>query len=237
VSSLSHWPSGWSRPGNGWPVRTVPRARARRPRAEPPATISTPLPAVRQARAGPLAAARRAGLDTARGVGRGCCRSRAEGQPGQPVSTKTGLRRSVRQARAVGRRPGPPPSPAPFGRPAAEAPTGKEANTVTSSSRAVGLGRYLARHGFAPSLVNPAWLDHDAGHQVIRVLHEPGETTFLYCLDPAPRLPVRGQVQPRHPGRCDHRRDRRRTQPAPAWSAPMRARPATGRRRTREGRQ
>ena len=55
---------------------------------------------------------------------------------------------------------------------------------MTSSSQPAALGRYLARHGFAPSSANPAWLDLDTGHQVIRVLHEPGETTFLYCLDP-----------------------------------------------------
>jgi hypothetical protein len=53
---------------------------------------------------------------------------------------------------------------------------------VTSSQPA--LGPYLARHGFAPSPADPAWLDRDTGHQVIRVLYEPGETTFLYCLDP-----------------------------------------------------
>ncbi len=55
---------------------------------------------------------------------------------------------------------------------------------MTSSSQPAALGRYLARHGFAPSSADPAWLDLDTGHQVIRVLHEPGETTFLYCLDP-----------------------------------------------------
>jgi hypothetical protein len=55
---------------------------------------------------------------------------------------------------------------------------------VTSSSQPAGLGRYLARHGFAPSSADPAWLDLDTGQQVIRVVHEPGETTFLYCLDP-----------------------------------------------------
>ena len=37
---------------------------------------------------------------------------------------------------------------------------------------------------------------------------------------PAPRLPVRGQVQPRHPGRRDHRRDRSRAQPAPVPGRP-----------------
>jgi hypothetical protein len=53
-----------------------------------------------------------------------------------------------------------------------------------TSSQLADLGQYLARHGFAPSPANSAWLDRDTGHQVIRVLHEPGETTFLYCLDP-----------------------------------------------------
>jgi hypothetical protein len=55
---------------------------------------------------------------------------------------------------------------------------------MTSSSQPAVLGRYLARHGFAPSPADPAWLDLDTGHQVIRVVHQPGETTYLYCLDP-----------------------------------------------------
>lgn len=55
---------------------------------------------------------------------------------------------------------------------------------MTGISQPAALGRYLARHGFAPSSANPAWLDLDTGHQVVRVLHEPGETAFLYCLDP-----------------------------------------------------
>ncbi len=55
---------------------------------------------------------------------------------------------------------------------------------MTSSSQPATLGRYLARHGFAPSPADPAWLDLDTGHRVIRVVHEPGETAFLYCLDP-----------------------------------------------------
>jgi LysM domain len=53
---------------------------------------------------------------------------------------------------------------------------------------------------------------------------------------PAQRLPVRGRLQPRHPGRRDHRRDRSRTQPALTGSTRDRTRPATGQRRTREGR-
>jgi len=56
---------------------------------------------------------------------------------------------------------------------------------VTSSSQPAALSRYLARHGFAPSPADPAWLDHDTGHQVVRVVHQPGETTLLYCLAPS----------------------------------------------------
>ena len=38
-------------------------------------------------------------------------------------------------------------------------------------------------HGTASNPGNPAWLDRGTGQQIIRVLHEPGETTLLYCLD------------------------------------------------------
>jgi hypothetical protein len=55
---------------------------------------------------------------------------------------------------------------------------------VTSSSQPSGLGQYLQRRGFAPSPGNPAWLDLATGQQVVRVLHEPGDTTLLYCLTP-----------------------------------------------------
>jgi len=55
---------------------------------------------------------------------------------------------------------------------------------MTNSSQSAALGRYLARHGFAPSPADRTWLDLDTGHQVIRVVHQPGETTYLYCLDP-----------------------------------------------------
>ena len=55
---------------------------------------------------------------------------------------------------------------------------------MTTSSQPGALGQYLARHGFAPNPGNTAWLDRDTGQQIIRVLHEPGETTWLYCLDP-----------------------------------------------------
>ena len=53
---------------------------------------------------------------------------------------------------------------------------------TSSSSQPAALGRYLARHGFAPSPADPAWLDLGTRQQLVRVLHEPGETTLLYCL-------------------------------------------------------
>jgi hypothetical protein len=46
------------------------------------------------------------------------------------------------------------------------------------------LHQYLTRHGFAPHPENSAWLDHDTGQQIIRVCHDPGEATLLYCLTP-----------------------------------------------------
>jgi hypothetical protein len=55
---------------------------------------------------------------------------------------------------------------------------------MTNSSPLPDLSQYLARRGFAPSPGNPAWLDLGTGQQTVRILHEPGETTLLYCLDP-----------------------------------------------------
>jgi len=52
-----------------------------------------------------------------------------------------------------------------------------------TSSKPAALGQYLARHGFAPSPGNPTWLERGTGQQTVRVLHEPGEATLLYCLD------------------------------------------------------
>ena len=63
-----------------------------------------------------------------------------------------------------------------------EFPPDRKASIMTSTSQPLDLTQYLARCGFAPSPENPAWLDLGAGHQSIRVLHEPGETTVLYCL-------------------------------------------------------
>jgi hypothetical protein len=72
------------------------------------ATIGTVLPSARRTCTHSLGSASHEGLDTARGVERGCCRSRAEGQPDQPAGLHYGQRRPVRQVRAAGRRPGPP---------------------------------------------------------------------------------------------------------------------------------
>jgi hypothetical protein len=55
---------------------------------------------------------------------------------------------------------------------------------MTSVSESTDLGQYLARRGFTPNPGNPTWLDREAGQQTVRVLHEPGETTLLYCLAP-----------------------------------------------------
>jgi hypothetical protein len=55
---------------------------------------------------------------------------------------------------------------------------------MTSSSQLQDLDLYLARHRFAPDPGNTAWLDRNTGQQIIRVLHEPGEITLLYCRAP-----------------------------------------------------
>jgi hypothetical protein len=52
------------------------------------------------------------------------------------------------------------------------------------TSQPADVGQYLARCGFAPNPGNPTWLDHETGQRTVRVLHEPGETTLLYCLAP-----------------------------------------------------
>jgi hypothetical protein len=53
---------------------------------------------------------------------------------------------------------------------------------MTSVSQSTDLGQYLERRGFTPS-PSPTWVDREAGQQTVRVLHEPGEATLLYCLD------------------------------------------------------
>jgi len=95
---------------------------------------------------------------------------------------------------------------------------------MTGGSQPQGLGRHLARRGFAPSPGNPTWLDLGTGRQTVRVLHEPGESTLLYCLDSH--------------GGCLYRAVFSPGTPATVITAAIEAilRPAIGRRRTREGR-
>ena len=101
---------------------------------------------------------------------------------------------------------------------------------MTSSSQPAALSRYLARHGFAPGPSNPAWLDHDTGHQVIRVLHEPGETTLLYCLAPHNVCLYEAVFSPGTPDAVITAAIGAALSPPPG---PAGARPATGRQRTR----
>ena len=68
------------------------------------------------------------------------------------------------------------------GRP--QAPPGREVNAMTSSRQLPELDRYLARRGFRPHPSHSTWLDRDTGQQIIRVLHEPGEATLPFCLNP-----------------------------------------------------
>ena len=90
--------------------------------------------------------------------------------------------------------------------------------------------------GDLPDRENPhapgwAWLDHDTGHQVVRVVHEPGETTFLYCLDPHQGCLYEARFSPGTPDAVISAAigaALRPPRPGPAG-----ARPATGRRRTR----
>jgi hypothetical protein len=104
---------------------------------------------------------------------------------------------------------------------------------TTSSSQPPDLNEYLARRGFAPSPGNPAWLDLDTGQQVVRVLHEPGEATLLYCLAPRSVCLYEAVFSPGTP-------DAVITAAIEAALSPPRAdqprtRAATGQRRTREG--
>jgi hypothetical protein len=102
---------------------------------------------------------------------------------------------------------------------------------VTSISQPAALGPYLARHGFAPSPADPAWLDLDTGHQVIRVVHEPGETTFLYCLDPHQGCLHEARFRPGTPDAVITAAIGAALSLPPA--GPAGARPATDRQRTR----
>jgi len=106
---------------------------------------------------------------------------------------------------------------------------------MTSSSKPAALGQYLARRGFAPSPGNPTWLDLDTGQQTLRVLHEPGETTLLYCLAPRSVCLYEAVFSPGTPDAVITAAIEAALSLPPPRVGRRQARPAPGRRRTREG--
>jgi hypothetical protein len=106
---------------------------------------------------------------------------------------------------------------------------------MTSSRQPAALGQYLARRGFAPNPGNPTWLDLDTGQQTVRVLHEPGETTLLYCLAPRSVCLYEAVFSPGTPDTVITAAIEAALSPPPPQAGRGRTRPATGQRRTREG--
>ncbi len=106
---------------------------------------------------------------------------------------------------------------------------------MTGNSQPAALGQYLARRGFAPNPGNPAWLDHATGQQTVRVLHEPGETAFMYCLDPHGGCLYEARFSPGTPGTVITAAIEAALSPLPPPAGHRQARQATGERRSREG--
>ena len=106
---------------------------------------------------------------------------------------------------------------------------------MTSSSKPAALGQYLARRGFAPSPGNPTWLDLDTGQQTLRVLHEPGETTLLYCLAPRSVCLYEAVFSPGTPEAVITAAIEAALSPPPAPGRPPPGQAGHRRRRTREG--
>jgi len=104
---------------------------------------------------------------------------------------------------------------------------------MTSSSQPANLGQYLQRRRFAPNPGNPTWLDLGTGQQTVRVLHQPGETTLLYCLDPRGACLYEAVFSPGTPDAVIIAAIEAALSPPPVGRE--RARPATGQRRTRQG--
>ena len=104
-----------------------------------------------------------------------------------------------------------------------------------SSSQPPDLGQYLARRGFGPSPGNPAWLDLGTGQQTARVLHQPGETTFLYCLDLDRGCLYEARFSPGTPDAVITAAIEAALSPPAPQAGQRQARPSTGQRRTREG--
>jgi hypothetical protein len=69
---------------------------------------------------------------------------------------------------------------------------------MTSSTRP-GLAGCLASRGLAPSPGSPAWPGRAAGQQVVRALHEPGDVTWLHCLDGHRRCLYEAELSPGTP--------------------------------------
>lgn len=104
---------------------------------------------------------------------------------------------------------------------------------MTSSSQPEALGQYLAGRGFAPSPGNPRWLDLGTGQLVVRVLHEPGEATLLYCLDAHSVCLYEAVFSPGTPNAVITAAIEAALSPPPTKAG--RAGQTPGRRRTREG--
>jgi len=106
---------------------------------------------------------------------------------------------------------------------------------MTSSSQPPDLGQYLARRGFAPSPGNLTWLDLGTGQQTVRVLHEPGETTLLYCLAQRSVCLYEAVFSPGTPDAVITAAIEAALSPPPPPAGRELAKPASGQRRTREG--
>ena len=105
-----------------------------------------------------------------------------------------------------------------------------------SSSQPPDLNEYLARRGFTPNPGNLTWLDLCTGQQTVRVLHEPGEATLLYCLAPRSACLYEAVFSPGTPHAVITAAIEAALSPPPGQPGPGQARPVTGQRRTREGR-
>jgi hypothetical protein len=104
---------------------------------------------------------------------------------------------------------------------------------TTRSSQTADLVQYLARRGFTPNPDNPTWLDLGTGKQTVRVLHEPGETTLLYCLAPRSVCLYEAVFSPGTPDAVITAAIEAALSPPPASRSRTKA--PTGQRRTRQG--
>ena len=106
---------------------------------------------------------------------------------------------------------------------------------MTSASQSQDLGQYLDLRGFTPNPGNPTWLDRESGQQTVRVLHEPGETTLLYCLLSRGWCLYEAVFSPGTPDAVITAAIEAALSPSPPPAGRELARPASGQRRTREG--